>query len=387
MIDVEESNKGSDMCTRVMWPDANGTVVVGRNMDFHMDLRTNLWKLPRGIKRDDRVNGNLSWTAKYGSVVAGVYDMLSTDGMNEKGLGGHVLWLAESEYGDLDDSRPQLAMSVWLQYYLDNFATVAEAVEWSEKNNPQVIPMADPTGGSHPAIHVALEDATGDSVIIEYIDGTMNLHHSKDYWVMTNSPAYDQQLELVKRFEGLGGDAPLPGTCDAKDRFARATYYVHNQVPPADRVQAIAAMGSIIRNAAQPFRTPEPGKPDASQTLWQVVLDLTNLRYMFESTTRPNIVWVDFKDLDFAEGSGERKIDLIKDLDTDGDRLAGNVGKKFSHREDFHIVSLEQAKLLGDAVMKAKGAADKVKTSEEATEADKIFDEVKSEFAKILAAE
>ena len=30
------------MCTRVIWPDANGAVVVGRNMDFHKDLMTNL---------------------------------------------------------------------------------------------------------------------------------------------------------------------------------------------------------------------------------------------------------------------------------------------------------------------------------------------------------
>ena len=174
------------MCTRVMWPNANGAVVVGRNMDFHMDLRTNLWKLPRGVKRDDRVEGKLSWTAKYGSVIAGVFDILSTDDMNENGLAGHILWLAESEYGVPGDSRPQLAMSVWLQYYLDNFATVAEAVDWTQENDPQIIPMADPTGGSQPALHLALDDAAGDSAIFEYLDGTLNIYHNKDYVVITN---------------------------------------------------------------------------------------------------------------------------------------------------------------------------------------------------------
>ncbi len=72
---------------------------------------------------------------------------------------------------------------------------------------------------------------------------------------------------------------------------------------PASQVEAIAGMFSVIRNAAQPFRIPDPGKPDASQTIWQVVLDLTNRRYVYESTTRPNIVWVDLADLDFTEGS------------------------------------------------------------------------------------
>ncbi|MEZ5211493.1 linear amide C-N hydrolase [Gordonia sp. (in: high G+C Gram-positive bacteria)] len=344
------------MCTRVLWPEAGGSVITGRNMDFHMDLRTNLWKLPRGIKRDDRVNGALTWTAKYGSVVAGVFDIVSADGMNEEGLTGHVLWLAESEYGDPDPTRPQLAMSVWMQYYLDNFATVAEAVEWTEANNPQVIPMADPTGGSHPAIHLALGDAVGDSAIFEYIDGKLNVHHSRDYWVMTNSPAYDQQLELVKQYEGLGGDAPLPGTCDARDRFARALYYVKHQPEPASKLTAIASMFSIIRNAAQPFRNPEPGKPDASQTLWQTVSDHTAKRYYFESTTRPNTVWVDLPELDFSEGSGEARLDLISDLEVEHG-LSGNVTHKFKKHHKFHLVSIKQATLIGEAVEEAKKAA------------------------------
>ncbi len=367
-----------------MWPDANGAVIVGRNMDFHQDLHTNLWKLPRGIKRNDRVEGKLEWTAKYGSVIAGVYDILSSDGINEKGLAGHILWLAESEYGDPDPARPQLAMSVWLQYYLDNFATVGEAVAWTQKNNPQVVPMADPTGGSNPAIHLALDDASGDSVIFEYIDGKLDIYHSRDYLVMTNSPTYDQQLELVKKFEGLGGDDALPGTCDARDRFARALYYVNNQVPPETNLQAVAAMFSIIRNAAQPFRTPEPGKPDASQTLWQTVSDLTNLRYIFESTTRPNTVWVDLPELDFSEGSGEAKLDLISDLAVE-QGLSGNVTHKFKKHRKFHIVSIAQAKLIGEVVVKAKAALSKAKPAEGT--AHKIQDSVEEKLAEFVDAE
>ena len=90
------------MCTRVMWPDAGGAVLVGRNMDFHKDLMTNLWKQPRGVARDDGVTGALRWTSKYGSVIAAAFDIISVDGLNEAGLAGHVLWLAESTYGTPD---------------------------------------------------------------------------------------------------------------------------------------------------------------------------------------------------------------------------------------------------------------------------------------------
>ena len=316
------------MCTRVVWPDANGSVIVGRNMDFHMDLLSNLWKYPRGIERTDGVHGTLTWKAKYGSIVATAFDLVATDGMNEEGFAGHILWLAESDYGKPEATATQLSQAVWLQYYLDNFATVAEAVAWTTETQVEIAQLFDPTGHLVPTLHLAINDATGDSAIIEYTDGKPQVYHSRDYQVMTNSPTFDQQLELVKQVEGLGGDKPLPGSTLASDRFARASYYVKHQVQPKTQVDAIAAMFSIIRNAAQPFRTPEPGKPDASQTIWQVVLDLTNKRYVFESTTRPGIVWVNFDEVSFSEGSKVLKLDLVSRLMLEGG-LAGNVSHNF----------------------------------------------------------
>src|SRR5690606_12888451 len=200
--------------------------------------------------------------------------------------------LAESVYGEHDPDRPALSQAVWLQYFLDNHATVAEAVEWMQSTGAQVVQLTDPASGEVPAIHLALNDAAGDSAIIEYIDGALEIHHSPEFRVMTNSPKFDEQLELLSRFEGFGGDAPVPGTTNAPDRFARAAYYVGRLPQPESKLEAIASMFSVIRNAAQPFRIPDPGKPDASQTIWQVVADHTNLRYVFESTIRPNIVWV-----------------------------------------------------------------------------------------------
>lgn len=341
------------MCTRVMWPDANGAVIVGRNMDFHKDLMTNLWTQPKGITRDDGVQGKLTWTSKYGSVVATAFDMISVDGLNEAGLAGHVLWLAESDYGTREDSRTQLSQAIWMQYFLDNYATVAEAVEWIEKADVQVVQMMDPTGGAPPAIHLALDDATGDSCIIEYSDGKPKVYHSREYRVMTNSPTYDQQLELVRTISGLGGDQPLPGSTLASDRFARAAYYVSRLDQPKTQLQATAAMFSVIRNAAQPFRIPDPGKPDASQTLWQTVSDLTNKRYVFESTTRPNIVWVDLGDLDLTEGAPQLKLNLVNELTVEHG-IAGEVSGKFADSGTLNFLTLELERQLAAAAAKAK---------------------------------
>lgn len=348
------------MCTRVMWPDANGAVIVGRNMDFRRDLFTNLWKLPRGVERDDAVKGELTWTAKYGSVVAAAFDIISVDGMNEAGLAGHVLWLAESTYPSIDDydeSRPALGQSMWMQYFLDNFASVAEAVDWITESQVQVVQMPDPTGGDPPTIHLALDDASGDSAIIEYIDGKPHVYHDRSYHVMTNSPSYDQQIELLKRWEGLGGDQPLPGDTLAEHRFARAAFYGSRLPEPKNQLQATAYMFSVIRNCAQPFRVGEdPEHPDASETIWQVVLDLTNKRYVYQSTNRPNVVWTDFADLDFAEGAPQEKLDLLSKLSLEGG-IAGNVSKDFADEGPMTFLSFKLLDQLEEAQKKAHHTA------------------------------
>lgn len=333
------------MCTRVVWRDAAGAVIAGRNMDYRRELDTNLWKLPRGVERNDGVTGKLTWKAKYGSIVATESDLMSVDGINEAGLAGHILWLAESDYGEIDLSRPALSQAVWMQYFLDNYATVAEAVDWAEQNNVQVAQLVDPTSGDVPTIHLAIEDATGDSAIFEYLDGKLDIHHSADYEVMTNSPKYEEQLKLLKEVDGFGGDKPLPGTTQAPDRFARAAYYVKRLPEPKSQIEAIASMFSVIRNCAQPFRLPDPGKPDASQTLWQVVVDLTRKRYVFESTSHPNIVWVDLDEMDFSEGSPETVLDLDSHLAIEGG-VAGNVSQRFEEKKPMHFLTLSDLKAL-----------------------------------------
>src|SRR5262245_22711164 len=88
-------------CSRVVWNDNGKAVVVGRSMDWLNPMPTDLYLLPRGIKRDGMTGKNtLTWTAKYESVTAvPTRDGISgfTDGINEKGLSDGLLWLVESE--------------------------------------------------------------------------------------------------------------------------------------------------------------------------------------------------------------------------------------------------------------------------------------------------
>lgn len=215
----------AEACTRLVYLGPEGNIITARSMDWKSDVATNLWILPRGIERSGQAGENsIKWKAKYGSVVATGYDISTTDGVNDAGLMANVLWLVESEYPKFDgQSKPGLTIAAWAQYALDNFATVAEAVEALEREPFMIVTDNVPGENRLTTLHLSLSDATGDSAIIEYIKGKQVIHHDRKYQVMTNSPTFDEQLALNAYWKKIGGTVMLPGTNRAADRFARAS--------------------------------------------------------------------------------------------------------------------------------------------------------------------
>lgn len=317
-------------CTRAVYLGPDNTIVTGRTMDWFSDMSSNLWAFPRGIERDGAAGPNsMRWTSKYGSVGTGIWDIAIADGMNEKGLVANLLYLAETEYPTpaAGDPRKPLSLSIWTQYMLDNFATVAEAVAAMEQELFYVLPIQSPDGHAGTA-HLSISDATGDSAIFEYIDGELKIHHSRDYQVMTNSPRFDHQLALNEYWQQIGGTTMLPGTNRATDRFVRASFYIDAIPQTADPVEAPAGVLSVMRNASVPLGITTPGQPNISSTLWRTVSDHKNLRYFFESTRSPNVFWVDLTQLDLNEGSPVKKLTMAG-----GAIFAGETSAQFQPAE------------------------------------------------------
>ena len=130
-------------------------------------------------------------------MIASGYEVSTTDGMNEKGLVANLLWLVESQYPKKDKKKPTIAISLWAQYILDNFGTVSEAVDALNKEPFVVVTDNVPGQKRLATLHLSISDSSGDSAIVEYIDGKQVIHHGKQYQVMTNSPTFDKQLALA----------------------------------------------------------------------------------------------------------------------------------------------------------------------------------------------
>ena len=262
-------------CTRVVYQGNKDMVITGRTMDWKEDTRSNIWIFPRGMERNGEVGKDpMRWKSKYGSVVTSAYDICSTDGMNEKGLVANLLWLAESSYPQWNGEKPALSIAAWVQYMLDNFATVSEAVSEIEKNTFDVVSDMMPDGTRMATLHLSISDATGDNAIFEYIDGKLNIHHNRSYQVMTNSPVFDQQLALDDYWKTIGGTTFLPGTNRAADRFVRASFYINAIPKTEDTRTALASVFSVIRNTSVPFGISTPDQPNISSTRWRTAGNL-----------------------------------------------------------------------------------------------------------------
>jgi penicillin V acylase-like amidase (Ntn superfamily) len=332
----------AEACTRALFVGSEDLVITGRSMDWAEDMHSDLWVFPRGMRRDGSAGKrSISWTSSYGSVIVSAYNVGTADGINEKGLVANVLYLVESSYGTPHGDTPLLAISLWAQYVLDCFSTVAEAVDALQQEPFIVIPSSLPNVPPS-QLHLSISDATGDSAIFEYIDGRLVIHHGKEYRVMTNSPTFDQQLALNAFWEEIGGLVFLPGTNRAADRFARASFLLNSipkqvapqyitAVPKETFVnQALSSMMGVIRSVGVPLGITTPGHPNISSTIWRTVSDQKNKVYCFDSATSPNTFWVPLADLDFSEGAPVKKLSV-----SGGKVYCGNAAAHFEASQPF----------------------------------------------------
>lgn len=322
-------------CTRVVYLGLDGVVVTARSLDWVNDMKPDLWAFPRGLQRDGAAGPkSMQWTSKYGSVVTTAYDAASTDGVNERGLVANLLWLSETQYAtpSPDDKRRPLAVSAWAQYVLDNYASVAEAVE--EMRKEAYYAAAILLDGRPVQVHLSMSDASGDSAVVEYLAGKLTIHHGRQYQVMTNSPPYDQQLSLYAYWQTIGGNSMLPGTVRAADRFVRMSYYVNAVKRTANPQEAVSTALSLIRNASAPFgMTPPPYEPYEAATYWRTVTDHKTRRYYFDSPRSLDVFWVELADLDLAPGAPARKLKL-----GGGAIYTGNATARFEKAEPFKFL-------------------------------------------------
>jgi choloylglycine hydrolase len=151
------------------------------------------------------------------------------------------------------------------------------------------------------------------------------IHHGRDFVIMTNDPAYEEQLAILKTqdFSNPSSTMPLPGNVNPVDRFARATYYLNLLPKPASERQAAAGILAIARNVSVPFGAPYKGF-GIYNTEYRTAANLTDRRYYFELTDNPSVIWADLSAINLDAGQP------VRILDPNNPSLSGNVIGQFA---------------------------------------------------------
>lgn len=328
-----------DACTRVFLNTDPNYLVSGRNLDFFGPVDPALIITPQGITHQGGDSAEATkWITKYGSVAIYADGLFPMDGVNEKGLAGHTLYYKNGSQVQNNNNKPILESKAWLSYILDNFATVDEAVA-AIKNDVRLAAVKLPIDYATDTKHIAIEDVTGDSAIIEIDNGIVNIYHNKNYRVMTNPPSYAEHLKNLEQYKNASREE-IPKDYHASDRLIRATFDLNN-LPKADnKVQAQGFVLSVLNDVAYPIGIPAgadeqhviddyakysklPNNNKGIGTYWTTITDLTNLEYRFKSTFAPSSVWLSLKEINFSQGQAVKQIQHLNDYGKNG--WEGNI--------------------------------------------------------------
>jgi choloylglycine hydrolase len=286
------------------------TLLVGHNLDEYTKVPGLIVVNPRGLSKENvtfediksssrsKSAPRLSWVSRYGSVTYNVFGREFPDGgMNEAGLYAGEMTLMGTVWSE-DQSLPRMYHHQWIQYLLDNFATVDEALASLSKALPE----------GHCQWHFFLADKGGRAAVVEFLKGKPVVYEGRalPYKILCNDP-YDAELQDLSNYEGFGGTKKPEPRYEREDpRFRWAAVMLRNF---DGAVPAVEYAFAVLKRL------------DVGNNKWAVVYDIPNARMYVRTSLATKVRWVDFAAQDFACLKPPRALDINRDL-------AGDVTKE-----------------------------------------------------------
>jgi len=311
-------------CTGIRLIAEDGTVVHARTMEFAIDIHSDVIMIPRGYARTGTTpdgKEGLKWKAKYISIGAnGVGLPVLFDGLNEKGLAAGTFYFPTSagympySAADAGKTIAQWEVGSWI---LENFANIEEV---KANIGRVIVPAVVFSGwGFAPEAHYMVHDASGKSIVIEYVAGKLHVHDNP-LGVLTNSPAFDWHMTNLRNYVNFSmtnvppakvgpltlqpfgqgsGMLGLPGDFTPPSRFVRAVAFSQSVFKPKTGNEAVLEAFHILnqfdipKGAAREDEKDEHGNVLADYTIWTAASDLKSKRYYFRTYENSEIRMMD----------------------------------------------------------------------------------------------
>ena len=314
-------------CTGITLVAADGSVVRGRTLEFGRPIDSDVILIPRGMSftgtTPDGKDEGLQWMATYAAAGAnGVGLPVIIDGLNEEGLGGGIFYFPDfAGYQDVMAAERQRTIAPWqlMTWALTSFATVAEV----KAALPNIKVGAATLGawGIVPPVHYVLTDATGKTIVIEYVNGELNVHDNP-LGVFTNAPTFDWHMTNLRNYISISPDPQgsltvdgvdldplstggnlfgMPGDFSSPSRFVRATIYSKMSPQAATGADAVMQGFHILDQFDIPEgAVPEPkgSDPPYETTEWTTMSDLEALTFYIWTSDNRAIRTLDLTQVD-----------------------------------------------------------------------------------------
>ncbi|WP_417383691.1 linear amide C-N hydrolase [Gimesia sp.] len=304
-------------CTGITIKPKDGSAIFGRTLEFAQDLQSNIIIVPRqreNVGSTPNQQPGLHWTSQYGMVGMNAFDLpVIVDGINEKGLHVGIFYFpGYAEYQDLTAQDTDKSISpVEVPLYLLGTCQTVEEVTTSIKQI-KVGKVVMPQLGGVPPFHYIVNDASGKSIVIEYVKGKLNIYQNP-LGVLTNAPTFDWQMTNLSNYvnlltnnitdikvddvsiKGFGqgsGMLGLPGDFTPPSRFVRAVAFSTTAFPVQTAHDGVLQTFHILNQFDIPkgsARGVEQGKVVGDYTMWTGVSDLTNRHYYFRTYDNSNL--------------------------------------------------------------------------------------------------
>ena len=321
------------MCTSILIKAQDGSPIYGRTMEWGgFDLRSDLLLVPRDTTFTSALSDHkdgMAWQNQLGFIaINAVKKPFATDGMNETGLTLGVLYMPGfARYQDIMDGEEAASLNNidLAAYILGQFGRIADIKAALPALRVVYNKDLEKAFGAPIPIHWIITDKAGDSIIVEYMDGQLQIHENK-IGVLTNSPGYDWHLLNLRNYSNLqpqdlptdreingvslrpfgvgSGMHGLPGDSTPPSRFIRAVAFTQTMLPFADAAHGVQEAGRIMHNFDIPRGLVREGqhgdKIIAGYTQWTVIGDIRKKRDYYWTEFNRRMRMVDLSKLDFS---------------------------------------------------------------------------------------
>jgi choloylglycine hydrolase len=337
-------------CTVLITHDANGATYQGRTNEYAGMQPDRLTYFPSGSKIESmKPNGQpgLTFNTKYGILGATLYGMIPGakqdfvhEAVNDQGMTFTVNALMGNRSAQLDaNAQNVLAVTDMGAWALGNFKNVAQVKQALQNNEVSVwLPKIPSMANLEAPVHFALFDKTGAGIVIEFLNGQVQVYDNQ-VGVMTNNPPFPwhldnlnnyAQLTNVNKNTGQFGNvkvnaydsgnalANLPGSETSAGRFIKAAFYSTFIEKAKTPKQAIQNLSHVMNNFDRPLDItidlPGTGSkaegasalPTSESTYFTVLNDLNNHKFYIRT-----IYAINFSSFDLAKLAAIKEVKVV----------------------------------------------------------------------------